>query len=77
MRLSDLSRLLKSKRPFATVGALLLVPAVLKATALYAQTPQARTRPTPIVPGEALHVTIEGTGEPVVLIPGLVDFRPW
>ena len=73
MRLADLSRLLKSKRPIATAGAMLLAPAALKANAAAAQNQAViHTASSVIAPGESLHVTIEGTGEPVVLIPGLV-----
>lgn len=53
--------------------ALLLFPAPLPATAVFQQNgPAASTFATAIAPGESLHVTIEGTGEPVILLPGLV-----
>lgn len=50
---------------------LLLIPAPLHAAA-YQQNAPASTRPTAIAPDESLHVTMEGRGEPVVLIPGTV-----
>ena len=73
MRLSDISRLMKSQRHLATAGALLLMPATLRASTDTQQNAAVHnTVPTAIAPDESLHVTIEGTGEPVILIPGLV-----
>jgi pimeloyl-ACP methyl ester carboxylesterase len=69
----SLPRFVKLPRPIATAGALLLVPAALKGSADDAQNGQViHSAPIAIAPGESLHVTLEGTGEPVVLIPGLV-----
>jgi pimeloyl-ACP methyl ester carboxylesterase len=64
---------MKSQRLIATAGALLMIPAVVKASTGKSQNGQViRPITTAIAPGESLHVTIEGKGEPIVLIPGLV-----
>jgi magnesium chelatase accessory protein len=60
------------RRNLAAATALLLVPATLQATANLQQSEQMTTFSTPIAPEESLHVTMEGTGDPVVLLPGLV-----
>lgn len=68
-----LPRFVKLPSPIATAGALLLVPFALKGSADDTQNAQViHHSPVAIAPEESLHVTIEGTGEPVVLIPGLV-----
>lgn len=54
------------------VVTLLLLPAPLPAATSRQNTQVSNTIPTAIAPDESLHVSIEGRGEPVVLIPGMV-----
>jgi pimeloyl-ACP methyl ester carboxylesterase len=73
MRQSEMQRLTQSRRrSLAALAALILVPGMLMATDVPQGLQAVRTVHTAVAPGESLHVTIEGSGEPVVLIPGLV-----
>ena len=74
MRLPAMARLQASqRRHLATGGALLMAITGLSVPLQAQQGALVINRPhTAIAPGESLHVTIEGSGEPVILIPGLV-----